>query len=158
MTRSYNRVIIERQPPEGEASGTGCLYYALYLRYFKPVEEVTAMNRGIIVSRQYTLDACDEDEQACRAVDEAQVGDVIKVKLTIIAPNIIRKSTVGRPWRSLKLSKNTFAISSHGTNAAIFTQRLSGDKLCSNGILKRLKLLKLASNQTKPARMRKTLG
>jgi uncharacterized protein YfaS (alpha-2-macroglobulin family) len=48
---------------------------------------VTALNRGVIVSRQYTLSDCDPEEGRCPAVDRAQVGDVIRVKLTIIAPN-----------------------------------------------------------------------
>ena len=101
LADEVNRVVIERWPPEGAPEGgnqgTGRLYYGLYLRYFKPVEEVTALNRGIIVSRQYTMADCESGNQesgnqdtgnrVCRAVDEGQVGDVIQVKLTIIAPN-----------------------------------------------------------------------
>jgi uncharacterized protein YfaS (alpha-2-macroglobulin family) len=82
-----NRIIIERTAPKGEAEGSGRLYYSAYLRYYKPVEEVTALNRGIIVSRQYTRTDCDPEEERCPAIDQAQVGDVVRVKLTIIAPN-----------------------------------------------------------------------
>lgn len=82
-----NRVVIERWAPKGQEQGSGRLYYSMYLRTFKPVEEVTALNRGIIVSRQYTLAECDTEEQTCPAVDRAQVGDAIQVKLTIIAPH-----------------------------------------------------------------------
>ncbi|HUV88869.1 MAG TPA: alpha-2-macroglobulin family protein, partial [Anaerolineae bacterium] len=56
-----NRVVIERWAPAGQTAGSGRLYYSLYLRYFKPVEEVTALNRGIIVSRRYTLAGCDPE-------------------------------------------------------------------------------------------------
>jgi len=93
-----NRVVIERSAPEGQNEGTGRLYYSLYLRYFKPVEEVTALNRGIIVSRQYTLADCGSEEQPCRAIDGAQVGDVIQVKLTLIAPHDLHYVVVEDPF------------------------------------------------------------
>jgi len=93
-----NRVVIERWAPEGEEEGTGRLYYSLYLRYFKLVEEVTALNRGIIVSRKYTLADCASDEEPCQAVDRARVGDVIQVKLTIIAPNDLHYVVVEDPF------------------------------------------------------------
>jgi uncharacterized protein YfaS (alpha-2-macroglobulin family) len=108
LADEVNRVVIERWPAEGSDQGTGRLYYGLYLRYFKPVEEVTALNRGIIVSREYTLADCESGDQGtgkqesgnqvCRAVDEAQVGDVIQVKLTIIAPNDLHYVVVEDPF------------------------------------------------------------
>jgi uncharacterized protein YfaS (alpha-2-macroglobulin family) len=93
-----NRVVIERWAPEGRDEGSGRLYYSLYLRTFKPVEEVTALNRGIIVSRRYTLADCEPEEQPCQAVDQARVGDVIQVKLTIIAPNDLHYVVVEDPF------------------------------------------------------------
>ncbi|MEE8390184.1 MAG: alpha-2-macroglobulin family protein, partial [Anaerolineae bacterium] len=93
-----NRVVIERWAPAGEKEGTGRLYYSMYLRYFKPVEEVTALNRGIIVSRQYRMADCDPEEEECQTVSEAQVGDVIQVKLTIIAPNDLHYVVVEDPF------------------------------------------------------------
>ncbi len=77
-----NRVVLERLAPSAQQTGQGQLYYSLYLRYYLPVEDVVALNRGIVVSRQYVL--LDEPE---RPVDTARIGDVILVKLTIIAPN-----------------------------------------------------------------------
>jgi uncharacterized protein YfaS (alpha-2-macroglobulin family) len=113
LTDEVNRVVIERWAPEGQDEGTGRLYYGLYLRYFKPVEEVTALNRGIIVSRQYTMSDCESASQGsgnqesgnqetgdrvCRAIDDAGVGDVIQVKLTIIAPNDLHYVVVEDPF------------------------------------------------------------
>jgi uncharacterized protein YfaS (alpha-2-macroglobulin family) len=98
LTDEANRVILERFPSEGKDEGTGRMYYSMYLRYFKPVEEVTALNRGIIVSRQYTLADCDPEKEQCRAIDEAQVGDVIQVKLTLIAPNDLHYVVVEDPF------------------------------------------------------------
>jgi len=93
-----NRVVIERWAPEGQDEGSGRLYYSMYLRYFKPVEEVTALNRGVIVSRKYTLADCDPEEGPCPAVDRARVGDVIQVKLTIIAPGDLHYVVVEDPF------------------------------------------------------------
>jgi len=94
-----NRVVIERWAPEGRKAGDGRLYYSMYLRYFKPVEEVTALNRGIIVSRRYTSADCDpEEEEVCPALGQAQVGDVIRVKLTIIAPHDLHYVVVEDPF------------------------------------------------------------
>ena len=98
LAEEANRVVIERWAPEGQARGTGRLYYSLYLRYFKPVEEVTALNRGIIVSRRYTLADCDPEEEDCRAIDQARVGDAIRVKLTIIAPHDLHYVVVEDPF------------------------------------------------------------
>ena len=77
-----NRLVLERLAPKGNQTGQGQLYYSAYLRYFLPVEDVVALNRGIIVSRQYSL-----AEHPERSIDSARVGDVIQVKLTLIAPN-----------------------------------------------------------------------
>jgi uncharacterized protein YfaS (alpha-2-macroglobulin family) len=73
-----NRLLIQRAEPTGK----GRLYYSLYLRYFLPVEDVKALSRGIIVARQYS-----PVEDPERFVDGAKVGDVIQVKLTLIAPS-----------------------------------------------------------------------
>ncbi|MBN1401312.1 MAG: Ig-like domain-containing protein [Anaerolineae bacterium] len=71
-----NYVIIERSQPQGE------LYYSAFLRYFLPAEQVTALNRGIIVQREYTLA---DDPQ--RPLSEVRENDIVTVKLTLIAPH-----------------------------------------------------------------------
>jgi uncharacterized protein YfaS (alpha-2-macroglobulin family) len=83
-----NRLLIERLEPTGK----GRLYYSLYLRYFLPVEDVKALSRGIIVARQYS--PVDQPE---RFVEGAKVGDVIKVKLTLIAPSSLHYLVVEDP-------------------------------------------------------------
>ena len=98
LADSANRVVIERWVPEGQKEGEGRLYYSMYLRYFKPVEKVTALNRGIIVSRRYTSADCDPEEETCPAIDQAEVGDVIRVKLTIIAPHDLHYVVVEDPF------------------------------------------------------------
>jgi len=72
--------------------GNGRLYYSAHLKVFLPVEEIEPADRGIIVSRRYTLQSCLERQAkdksvVCNDVREARLGDVIRVDLTIIAPN-----------------------------------------------------------------------
>jgi len=87
-----NRVEITRLPPSAAQSGEGRLYYSAYLRYFLPVEDVKALSRGVVVGRQYSpVDAPDE------RVDGTAVGDVIQVKLTIVAPNDLHYVVVEDP-------------------------------------------------------------
>ena len=90
-----NRLVLERPAPGPDQTGQGQLYYSLYLRYYLPVQDVVALNRGIFVSRQYSL-ADDPD----RVVDTVQVGDVIQVKLTVIAPNDLHYLVVEDPLPS----------------------------------------------------------
>jgi len=92
LREESNRLVLERLAPKGQQTGKGQLYYAAYLRYFLPAEDVVALNRGIIVSRQYTL--LDHPE---RTVDSVKIGDVIQVKLTIIAPNDLHYLVVEDP-------------------------------------------------------------
>jgi uncharacterized protein YfaS (alpha-2-macroglobulin family) len=98
LADEVNRVVIRRSAPQGQTSGSGQLYYSMYLRYFKPVQEVKALSRGIIISRQYTLADCEEATESCRAIDQARVGDVIRVKLTLIAPNDLHHVVVEDPF------------------------------------------------------------
>jgi uncharacterized protein YfaS (alpha-2-macroglobulin family) len=80
LSETGNRLVI------GRGEGPGRLYYTVHLRAYLPVEDVEAANRGIMVTRQYVMADC-EDGIDCPAVSEARVGDEIRVKLTIIAPN-----------------------------------------------------------------------
>jgi uncharacterized protein YfaS (alpha-2-macroglobulin family) len=72
--------------------GNGRLYYTAHVKVFLPVEDIEPADRGIIVSRRYSLDSCLAEQIAdgqvrCNDVREAKLGDVIRVDLTIIAPN-----------------------------------------------------------------------
>jgi len=68
--------------------GPGRLYYTAHLKVYLPVEDIEPLNRGVVVRRQYTRAACvPTKDTPCPEVSEAQVGDVIQVKLTLIAPN-----------------------------------------------------------------------
>jgi uncharacterized protein YfaS (alpha-2-macroglobulin family) len=74
------------------SDGNGRLYYSAHLKVYLPVEQLEPAERGIIVSRRYTLASClaeqtNDKTVVCNEVREAKLGDVIRVDLTIIAPN-----------------------------------------------------------------------
>ena len=75
-----NRLTISR----GE--GPGRLYYTAHLKVYLPVEEIQPADRGISVYREYTTPDCQPGDK-CPAVKEAQVGDVVQVRLTLVVPH-----------------------------------------------------------------------
>ncbi|RME41232.1 MAG: alpha-2-macroglobulin, partial [Caldilineae bacterium] len=80
LTDALNLLTIAR------SDGSGRLYYTAHLEVYLPVEEIEPADRGIIVQRRYRLANCD-DGSACPDVREAKLGDLIRVDLTLIAPN-----------------------------------------------------------------------
>jgi hypothetical protein len=65
--------------------GPGRLYYTAHLEVYQPVEEIAAADRGFTVQRRYTLASCEEkDRMACPEVREIQLGDVVRVDITLI--------------------------------------------------------------------------
>jgi alpha-2-macroglobulin len=92
LVDQVNRLLIERQPPADGQSGEGQLYYTAQLRTFVPVEEIEALDRGIVVARQYS-----QVDDPGSAVSGAAVGEVIRVKLTIVASTDLTYVTVEDP-------------------------------------------------------------
>jgi len=70
----------------GRGAGKGRLYYTAHLEVYLPVEESDQLNRGIIVARQYSDPECSEGIR-CPDVSQANAGDVVQVRLTIVAPH-----------------------------------------------------------------------
>jgi uncharacterized protein YfaS (alpha-2-macroglobulin family) len=62
-------------------SRLGRMYYTLDLRYVTPAREIEALNRGMAVSHEYSL----LGEPGTR-VDRVKVGDVVRVKVTVMTP------------------------------------------------------------------------
>lgn len=77
--------------------GTGRLYYTAHLRYFPPAAGLEPLDRGIVVGRQYfQVDPATLQPTGERA-ESAEIGDVVQVKLTIIAPNDLHYLVVEDP-------------------------------------------------------------
>ena len=66
--------------------GSGALYYTAHLNLNLPVEDIAPLSRGIEISRSYTM----LGDETGTAITEASIGDVVKVRLRIVAPNTMR--------------------------------------------------------------------
>jgi uncharacterized protein YfaS (alpha-2-macroglobulin family) len=67
----------------GRGDGAGALYYTAYLNLYLPVPDLQPVNRGVIVQRDYRILGADDQSP----VLSAEVGQLVEVTLTIIAPN-----------------------------------------------------------------------
>ena len=79
------------------SEGEGRLYYTAHLLSHVPVESIAALDRGIIVQRQYVPVDCPLDE-TCKSVETAVVGEEIQVRLTIIAPHDLYYVVIEDPF------------------------------------------------------------
>ncbi|MDP3046819.1 MAG: alpha-2-macroglobulin, partial [Chloroflexota bacterium] len=67
--------------------GDGKLYYSAYLNYFLPADKIAALNKGIVVGRQYFAVDNQTLKPSDRQVESASIGDYVQVRLTVVAPN-----------------------------------------------------------------------
>ena len=68
--------------------GPGRLYYTAHLEVYQPVEEIAAADRGFTIQRRYTLASCEaKDRLECPEVREMQLGDVVRVDITLVTPH-----------------------------------------------------------------------
>ena len=107
-----NALTFERYT-SGEQTGEGRLYYSAHLRYFLPVEQIQARDRGISIHREYRLENCGQkDAETCPLISAANVGDVIAVKLTLVVPNDLHLSLIhiSEPTRLLSISYAVFCL------------------------------------------------
>lgn len=67
-------------------AGDGALYYRAHLRANLPADKIQAINRGIEISRAYTL----HGDNAADSIDAAAIGDTVQVRLRLVAPDSLR--------------------------------------------------------------------
>ncbi|HRI55558.1 MAG TPA: Ig-like domain-containing protein [Anaerolineae bacterium] len=82
---------------DGSQSGEGQLYYTAFLETFLPAAELQAMDRGVVVAQQYRLVDPLTGKASEQPISQAQVGDTIQVKLTIVAPTNLHYLVVESP-------------------------------------------------------------
>lgn len=75
---------------------SGQLYYSAELRYVLDALAVAPRERGIVVDRRFAL-AGDDGEGNGAAVSSAQVGDIISVTVSLIAPTDLHQLAVEVP-------------------------------------------------------------
>ena len=67
-------------------AGEGALYYTAHLRADLPVEAIQAANRGIEVSRAYTI----RGDDVTGSVSSAAIGETVHARLRLTAPTSLR--------------------------------------------------------------------
>jgi uncharacterized protein YfaS (alpha-2-macroglobulin family) len=77
--------------------GDGRLYYTMYLNSFISADSVEATSRGVTVERAYFDASCDPEEETCEPIDEIEVGQQVRVELTIVAPNDLLYAVIEDP-------------------------------------------------------------
>jgi uncharacterized protein YfaS (alpha-2-macroglobulin family) len=73
------------------SEGTGALYYNVVVEGYLPADEVTEQANGIFVSRRYVMPGSE------RMMNTARVGDIVEVRLTIIAPTDLHYVVIEDP-------------------------------------------------------------
>ena len=79
------------------SEGPGRLYYTAHLTSYLLVDEITDLERGIIVQREY-VPVSSPAEQASEGVESVVVGKEILVRLTLIAPHDLYYVVVEDPF------------------------------------------------------------
>jgi uncharacterized protein YfaS (alpha-2-macroglobulin family) len=114
LAEEGNRLVIERQAAQAGQTGEGQLYYSADMRTYLPADHVQALDRGIVVARQYSPADDAGQAGAGQYVDTARVGDVIQVKLTLIAPTDLYYVVVEDPlpagFEGVDLSLKTTSV------------------------------------------------
>ena len=66
--------------------GAGALYYTAHLNLDLPVDKIAPFSRGIEISRSYAM----LGDESSAPVNGAAIGDMVQVRLRIVAPNTLR--------------------------------------------------------------------
>jgi len=83
LSDEINRLTIARD------DGPGNLYYTTHLNVSLPVEQIGALDRGIVISRSYFNP---EDRET--PVTEAARGEILLARLTIVVPNALHYAII----------------------------------------------------------------
>ncbi|MDR3577594.1 MAG: Ig-like domain-containing protein [Anaerolineaceae bacterium] len=86
LTQDINRLVLAHD------SGSGNLYYTAHLNLDLPVDQIKALDRGIIISRQYFY-----PNDLKTPVTSAKPGDVLLARLTVVATNTLHNLLVTDP-------------------------------------------------------------
>ena len=80
-------------------SGTGNLYYSAYLTATMPVEEIQPLDQGVSLSREYFIidNPKTSIDDPKTPITEIALGELVKVRLTIIAPASLHYAVINDP-------------------------------------------------------------
>ncbi|MCX7669815.1 MAG: alpha-2-macroglobulin, partial [Anaerolineae bacterium] len=112
-------------PAASDEARRGQLYYTVQLKTYRPVEQIGPLNRGIVISREYRLADCGQPASSkaeCPTINAARVGDVIEVRLRIVAAQQLYYLVVEDPLpagaEAMDTSLRTTSITAAGPTIA----------------------------------------
>ena len=73
-------------------AGPGVLYYTTYMDYSLPVNDIPALDQGILVSRQYY-----RPDDLKTPIAEAERGELVQVRVTVVVPNSVHYVVIDDP-------------------------------------------------------------
>jgi alpha-2-macroglobulin len=80
-----SQLTLQRQAASGQ-TGKGRLYYTLRMRYYQDADAVKTLDQGIGVQREYIAVDTDTLTPTGQVVTQAQLSDVVQVRLTLSVP------------------------------------------------------------------------
>ncbi|NOK63551.1 MAG: hypothetical protein GFH27_549371n50 [Chloroflexi bacterium AL-W] len=81
-----NELVLQRETVNRQ-SGKGRLYYTIRMRYYQNAASVQPLDRGLKVQREYIAVDTDTLTPTGELVSEANVGDVVQIRLTLDVPD-----------------------------------------------------------------------
>ncbi len=116
-----NQLVFER------GAGTGRMYYTARLKVYLPADEAKAMDRGVVIARKYELADCTpEPARPCAAITSAAIGQNVRVRLTIVAPNDLHFVQVTDPFPGGAEPVDTSLKTSQEVGASTSVQMIGG--------------------------------
>ncbi len=76
-----NALTIQRNP------GQGRLYYTAGLQINLPVEQAESLSRGLSITRSFYPDSGDCPSENCAAIEQAQLGERVRVRVVLTLPS-----------------------------------------------------------------------
>ncbi len=107
-----NELLITRGP------GDGKLYYSANLQYYLPADSIPALNRGVIVGRQYYAVDQATLKPTGTAIASAKVGDYVQVRLVIVAPTdlhyLVVEDAIPAGFEAVDTTLKTTSVAAQG--------------------------------------------
>ncbi len=126
LTNTANELLFTR------TEGAGNLYYSAFLNYYLPASEMQALDRGVILARQYFAVDQATLKPTTKVVTTANVGDYVQVKLTIIAPTSLNYLMVEDPLPSgFEAVDTSLKTTSAGASSPELEKQISDCAACS---------------------------
>jgi uncharacterized protein YfaS (alpha-2-macroglobulin family) len=127
VTDTANELLLSR------TEGPGSLYYSAFLNYYLPAGDVPALDRGVLVARQYLAVDQATLNPTGQVLTSAKVGDYVQVKITLIAPTNLHYVLVEDPLPSgFEAVDTSLKTTSAGASSPELEKQIAECEACSD--------------------------